>query len=281
MIRNIMTATATNTVATQIPDQPAETIGLNNNLEVDLILMKKTINHCFNIVMNVLHNSAYNLKESNLSQMSNMFANASIYITDSTEKTLTVPIFDNNNNLLHNIETTSISQIIDYIPSNINERTIAPITILIISQNCTLWTIIHELCHLLSTEPCYQIDSKHILHRCGINTFLYAIKNGRLLLKSTNGHNGINELITDYITWHLLCIIFNQQIPTIYNGIDHFHSYVKKQCTGNVSIEQFIGWYFSGETKKMDDLLTNRKTITYETLHRILHAQKQKESVIL
>ena len=237
--------------------------------------MKKIICYCHKEILKILQKPDYQITENTILKMHSIFDNVFLHITQSTSSNLSIPIVDKNKSTITTIETINLSQVIDCPPIIRNGKVIqSKVTAVFSKHNCNLWTIVHELCHLLSTGPYYQIDSNHFLHHCGINTFLYAIKNGQLLLKSTKGHNGINELITDYITWHLLCIFHDQQIPAIYNGIDQFHSYLAKQCHGNVTVEQFIGWYFSGETKKMNDLLTNQQTISYETLHRILHTQK-------
>ncbi len=60
-------------------------------------------------------------------------------------------------------------------------------------------------------------------------------------------------------------------IAPTYNGITKMYNYIKLKCSSNVTEQELVGWYFSGETSKIKDFLLGVKYVDYEELYQDLY----------
>ena len=107
--------------------------------------------------------------------------------------------------------TEDISQVVDFAPlyrsGNLYE--IAPVMIL--KYNSSIYTQIHELCHLMSIGRYEQITKESIQHKFGICIYYYKIVDKSIVLDFSKDHEGLNELLNDVVCQFFFESITGQQ----------------------------------------------------------------------
>ena len=223
----------------------------------------------------MLSNPLYNISDTRISYIQKIVQHTKIYNTNNITQTLTLPLNDYTNTCYGSITTKNIPQVIDIPPLFFYNSfiDIAPILVLPTEHsNIIDWTIIHELTHLFSIGQYVPYKNKcntanqFIYHSSGINQYLYQIENNELNIHRSEKNNGLNELVTDFITWQLAQTIYNSEIEPIYNGIELFHKFIVNELAF-YSIQEFIGWYFSGNIIKIKQSLLNKSYKSFDDFY--------------
>lgn len=241
-----------------------------------MIFINSYINDYYNQIINILSNPIYNISTKRLYYIQKLFKATNIYHINNKASMITIPLRDYTNNYYSSITIKNSPQVIDVPPIYFINSFIALSPILVLNSdlsNILDWTIIHELSHLFSIGKYILIKNKYnftnqlIHHTFGINNYLYQIEKNELKILSSEKHNGMNELITDFITWHFMQTIYNAEITPIYKGIESFYNFITNNCIKYNTVEKFIGWYFSGNTKQIKKYLLNDILNDYEQLY--------------
>ncbi len=149
------------------------------------------------------------------------------------------------------IKTVSLAQTID-IPPVWRSGQWHPVRPVIIfageNGRIPVWTVVHELCHLLSIGIYHETPNGLWEHHMGIGTFLYQVKNEQMQLCRKEFHEAANELLTDYVTWIIVDILFGVQMP-LYDGLHTIERITNMH--GDSYRQQLLGWYFSGNQQQL------------------------------
>jgi hypothetical protein len=231
--------------------------------------------------LNILHRFDYQIPKQRLRQMTTLVQKADVYHVDYTEAEIIVDFHDTSGNILGNIHTTSIPQVIDSPPKWIAGRwcDVTPIVLIASAERRnSVWTEAHELCHLLSIGPYNKAISQYWHHTFGIFNYLYHETRGALEQVTATGHDGINELMNDYVTWKLLQIIQGPVEPP-YLGVKQFTSYIENCGSIGVKPEHFIGWYFSGNTANLQEILLVPHYTDFNELYEALRYKHESADI--
>ena len=226
-------------------------------------------------ILSVLIDPIYNISDTRISYIQKLINVTNIYNIDCSSSTLSLPLVDYNNNYYGSITAKNTPQVIDIPPIIFNNYFINISPILVITNQQTNdfdWTTLHEIVHLFSIgryiiSKSYNSDTQSVYHTFGINQYKYNIKNNNLQVHWCEKHNGLNELITDYITWQLVQIIYKSEIQPNYTGIQLLQKFITTELNFNNCIQEFVGWYFSGNIIKIKQSLLNKKFKSFEEFY--------------
>lgn len=219
-------------------------------------------------VLNILHSCAYGVSPLRLREMEILARHAIVYQLKGTPDFQTMPLCDCRKRPVGNISIRSVSQTIDAPPMFHKGERIDVSPTLALTGNASAWTILHEICHLLSIGPYIPLAENRFYHYFGICEFSYQLENGRLERRTFQGHNGINELLTDYAAWHFMRLLCGDAVP-FYSGTERFRQYVDTLWGNDMRPEILIGWHFSGNSRNISELLLGGYK-DYESLCRAL-----------
>ena len=219
-------------------------------------------------IISILHDVRYGIPSQRLHFMKTLANRTAVLRIEKTLADYPVELFDELGNSAGVLPVKSISQVIDAPPiwSGNSWRNVVPTVILAGQSSQTLlWTTIHEMCHLLSIGPYIQ-DERHCWHHhFGILEYDYQSSCKQLVQTFSQGHVGINELITDYITWKIINCVFRSEAP-LYSGIERFKQYLES-CCSTEEIYMLAGGYFSGNTSRVQEILFCQAYDSYNSLY--------------
>jgi len=193
-----------------------------------------------------------------------------VYRLDGTPDFQKVVLYDRQNCPVGSVSIRSVPQVIDTPPIFRNGKRIEISPVLALTGNADAWTRLHEICHLLSIGAYVPLTGNRFYHSFGVCEFSYQLQNGRLRRRTFNGHNGINELLTDYAAWHFMRLLYGDASP-FYSGTARFGKYVNSLWRENVCPETLIGWYFSGNAHEISEFLLGDGYQDYESLYLALY----------
>ena len=78
------------------------------------------------------------------------------------------------------------NEIFDFVPIEKNGVLLSIDPVILLDRNACLYTIIHELVHLLSLGGYYSLEAGVIYHRFGLFSYQYKIENGQLIKRFCN-----------------------------------------------------------------------------------------------
>ena len=190
-------------------------------------------------IISILHDVRYGIPSQRLHFMKTLANRTAVLRIEKTLADYPVELFDELGNSAGVLPVKSISQVIDAPP---------------------IW-----MCHLLSIGPYIQ-DERHCWHHhFGILEYDYQSSGKQLVQTFSQGHVGINELITDYITWKIINCVFRSEAP-LYSGIERFKQYLES-CCSTEEIYMLAGGYFSGNTSRVQEILFCQAYDSYNSLY--------------
>lgn len=168
------------------------------------------------------------------------------------------------------VYTLGISQVIDVPPAHWTGSQCEGSILLILADEdepLSEWTMIHELCHLMSIGP-YEKVKTGWRHSYGINEFIYQQKNGQMICQARQ-QDAINELMTDLAVWILMK---DREIAAEapYRGLELFADYAKACVPGPHPLEMLVGSYVSGKSECIHRWLLGAKWKSYDALNTAL-----------
>jgi hypothetical protein len=195
-----------------------------------------------------------------------------VYCVKKTVEALAVDLWDDTGKVVERLTTQCISQVIDVPPiwRDGQWHMVYP-TIIIAGEKdrASLWTMIHEICHLLSIGPYVRIGKNCWQHSFGSFVYQYQLDGKRTIQRRSEGHDGINELLTDYTTWYFMRELFGAVEPR-YAGLERFRVYADSQEADGETATALIGAYFTGNTLTIRKLLLNQRYESYRDLYEAL-----------
>lgn len=229
----------------------------------------------FTYILPLLGNRQYAISEACCRRMEFLFEHRLVYHMDKLYKESGFSVRDVFGNKLGRFcVSRCASQTVDIPPIHCDSGWAYPLPLIILSKDADgqepqAWTIAHEIVHFLSIGPYVRIGENICAHHFGTNEYTYQIRDNILTLVKENHHDGINELITDYIVWILLREICGFASPP-YNGVLAFDGYMESR---SVSIGRYdlVRWYFQGETRKIKDFLLGTEFTDYDELCKSLY----------
>lgn len=229
-------------------------------------------------ILTILKDPSYHISEAQFSHMKMLAKSTVVYHTKKSESQLVVTLRSNKHDKLGSYIAKNIPQVIDTPPIYLNQKLyqVSPILILPSEENASAdWTVLHELCHLFSIGTYGRIRTNPrcadiYYHRFGINEYRYTVTGSGLKCFQCNQNNGLNELVNDFVTWHILQRLYQKEIKPIYKGIIRFHDYLKQYCSPEIQEQDFIGWYFTGNVAHIQTYLLNKKYEDYQSLYLAL-----------
>ncbi len=121
-----------------------------------------------------------------------------IFFARNTKTKIEIPIIVNNSRIAE-VYVEKNNKTVDFVPIYYNNRIVNLLPVVLLDENASLFTVIHELCHLLSIED-YVICGNKVFHSFGILSFRYQLLNGKFKLVKACGNHSENERITNLIT---------------------------------------------------------------------------------
>jgi len=236
-------------------------------------MRKALCKQCFTILL--ILKKEFSLSFLQIYNVIKIFCKSVIYNIDEMqpEKEYELIICDRSHKYYDLISVKNYPQVIDIAPIYKNKKVFefAPVLLLNFDeQSINSWCTFHELCHLFSIGTYIKTENR-IIHRFGINEYVYAVNDNELILIFSDEHNGMNELINDFVVWRIMQFVYKGNIEVKYNLIRKLFFYIKKFCNENVSVETFVKWYFEGKTAQTKDFLLNQRFDSYEELYVFLN----------
>ena len=231
--------------------------------------MENTTRKLINDVLNVLKLPLYHISAFRFQEMEFLRDHTTVYQVDGTPDFQQITLRNHENFPVGSISIRSVSQTIDTPPVCRDGEWMELSPVLVLTGSADTWTRCHEICHLLSIGAYAPLPENCFYHCFGICEFFYQSQSGQLRRRTFNGHNGINELLTDYAAWHFMCTLYGEVSP-FYAGTEHFGKYADTLFGDNARPETLIGWYFSGNTRKISEFLLGSGYKDYESLYRAL-----------
>lgn len=231
--------------------------------------MENTTQKLINDVLCLLKLRVYHIPAFRFQEMKFLRDHMTVYQVSGTPDFQKITLRDHRNFPVGSISIRSVSQTIDTPPVCRDCEWMELSPVLVLTANADTWTRLHEICHLLSIGSYVRLPENCFYHCFGICEFCYQSQGGQLKRRTFNGHNGINELLTDYAAWHFMRTLYGDVSP-FYSGTERFGKYADTLFEDTVRPETLIGWYFSGNTRKISEFLLGSGYRDYESLYRAL-----------
>lgn len=220
-------------------------------------------------VLDILKSRVYRVPAYRLQEMELLARHTTVYRLRKTPETQNITAYDYNRHPVGSVSIRSVPQVIDAPPIFQDGKRIDISPALVLVENASDWTLLHEICHLLSIGPYLPLEENRFYHYFGIREFSYKLRNGKLERVTSGGHNGTNELLTDYAAWHFMRLLCGDALP-FYFSTERFGRYAEALFQGDASPETLIGWYFSGNASAVSEFLLGGGYADYESLCRAL-----------
>ena len=236
---------------------------------MDLIFFMMDIQHLlYDQLFDLFDSKKLEIPENQIALKRHMAESAKIYYLDwnKSSKSFLLPLYNKNGDVVSHISVKWMSQTVDALPIIKDECIEQTIPSVVLIQSADNWTIAHEICHLFSIGNYLQIDEQNIIHQFGMNYYHYNMAKDHLEVTYSVKHTGINELVTDFMAWHLLKKIFGDIVPK-YDGLFVFESYI---TSIQLSVENLMQAYFFGKTEILRQCLVNNQIQSYNDLYLIL-----------
>ena len=217
-------------------------------------------------VIEILKSPIYKIPVCRIQHMEFLVEHMVIIQANSTTENQTITLFDYQKRPVGSISIHSVSQIIDVPPIFNNGEQINIIPTLVLTENADSKTILHEICHLLSISSYIQSKDYFLYHCFGICEFSYISRDQKTESQILSGHEGVNEILTDYMAWYFMNLLYNEALP-FYTGTIRFGKYLATLWRDDVTTETLVGWYFSGNITDISRFLLNSRYKNYNFLY--------------
>lgn len=217
-------------------------------------------------IIGLLSEACFNVSQDRIAEIKYVADKARICLFEKNDscsfETLKLPLYTYNGEYIKEIKVNKENQTVDIVPIVYNGSLAEIVPCVVLSDDASDWTIIHELCHLLSVGKYISVDDC-FFHTYGIFEYQYKVCQGSLKQISCMGHVGVNEILNDYITWYFIGRIKGDFKPR-YRGLYEFDNYIKSM---KIDKEKLIGYYFEGNIEKIKRHLLGSRFESYKSFY--------------
>lgn len=225
----------------------------------------RLIKHVESNVFHELVQPKYGLKESEVSRLSDLYANHDIYYVFNTKRSferfddmLDIDIRTYDGTVIKKKEVDLSSKVLDFVPYYISDEfvKIRPVLCIEHFSDMSLYSlikvIVHEVCHLYSLGYYHHINNDLYVHNFGLNRYVYCKGGTRLIKVQEKTDEKVNEIVNDCISCYICEQFLGRNTESIYSTVPQY-----KACVDYIAhnINLVIEKYFSDEADTLLEML--------------------------